>query len=319
MAPPLALPEYRVLPTVPEEATMQLQAETTMRASATDVLVREATPEDAERCARIFYDAFAAIARRHNLPVEPGSPEFTRFKVGDMLASDGVAGLVAERGGEVVGSAFVDERAVVAGIGPVTVDPAAQDDGVGRALMRAVVWRERERGAVGMRLVQTAYHYRSLALYAKLGFAVREPLSVLQGAPPALSVPGLGVRAAREEDLATCGDLCTRVHGHDRNRELLDAVGAGTARVVERPGRISGYATGFGYGWHAVAETNEDLIALLGSAETFMGLGILVPSRNAELLRWCLAQGLRVVQQSTLMSTGLYNEPGGAWLPSIVY
>ncbi len=60
-------------------------------------------------------------------------------------------------------------------------------------------------------------------------------------------------------------------------------------------------------------------MALLGSAEAFMGLGVLVPSRNAELLGWCLDHGLRIVQQSTLMTIGLYNEPAGAWLPSIVY
>ena len=142
---------------------------------------------------------------------------------------------------------------------------------------------------------------------------------MLQGTPPALSIPGRAVRPAREDDLPACGDLCLRVHGHDRNGELHDAVAAGTATVVERPERISGYATGFGYGWHAVAETNEDLIALLASAQKFMGLGILLPSRNAELLRWCLAHGLRLVQQSTLMTIGLYNEPAGAWLPSIVY
>jgi GNAT superfamily N-acetyltransferase len=285
----------------------------------TRMIVREATPEDAEGCARIFYDAFESIAARHNLPVEPGSREFTRFKVGDMLASDGVAGLVAERDGELLGSAFVDERGVIAGIGPVTVDPSGQDNGVGRTLMEAVLRREHDRGAVGIRLVQTAYHYRSLALYAKLGFAVREPLSVLQGTPPAISTPGLGVRPAHENDLAACGELCVRVHGYDRNREFRDAIAAGTAVVVERPGRVSGYTTGFGYGWHAVAETNEDLIALLASAETFIGLGILVPSRNAELLRWCLAHGLKIIQQSTLMTTGLYNEPAGAYLPSILF
>jgi hypothetical protein len=50
-----------------------------------------------------------------------------------------------------------------------------------------------------------------------------------------------------------------------------------------------------------------------------MGLGIIVPSRNAALLRWCLSHGLKLVQQSTLMTVGLYNEPVGAWLPSIVY
>ena len=85
------------------------------------------------------------------------------------------------------------------------------------------------------------------------------------------------------------------------------------------PDRICGYATGFGYGWHAVAETNEGLMALLGSAEAFMGLGIIVPSRNSELLGWCLSHGLRIVQQSTLMTLGLYNEPTGAYLPSILF
>ena len=89
--------------------------------------------------------------------------------------------------------------------------------------------------------------------------------------------------------------------------------------VAERAGSVTGYATGLGYGWHAVGAANEDLLALLASAEAFMGLGVLVPSRNAELLRWCLDHGLRIVQQSTLMTIGLYNEPAGAWLPSVVY
>jgi GNAT superfamily N-acetyltransferase len=284
---------------------------------ATGLLVRPATGDDADECARIFYDAFASIAGRHNFPTEPPSPEFTRFKVAEMLASDGVTGLVAERGGQILGSAFVDRRAVIAGIGPVTVDPAVQDDGIGRALMEAATARAGD--AVGIRLVQTAYHYRSLALYAKLGFVVREPLSVLQGPLSPVSVPGRGVRLARDEDLRACNTLCARVHGHDRDRELRDAVRAGSARVVERPERVTGYATGVGYAWHAVAETNEDLIALLASAEAFVGLGILVPSRNAELLRWCLEHGMRLEQQSTLMSSGLYNEPAGVYLPSIMY
>jgi GNAT superfamily N-acetyltransferase len=297
---------------------MSAQAETTQPLAA-GLRVREATLEDAGSCARIFYDAFESIAERHSLPIEPPSREFARFTVSAMLANDGIMGLVAERGGELLGSAFVDEREVIAGIGPVTVDPAAQDHGVGRVLMEAALRHERERGALGIRLVQTAYHYRSLALYAKLGFAVREPLSVLQGTPPALSIPGLGVRPANETDLRSCNELCARVHGHERGGELRDAIAAGSAHVVEHPGGICGYATGFGYGWHAVAETNENLIALLSCARAFMGLGILVPSRNAELLRWCLAHGLRIVQQSTLMTIGLYNDPAGAWLPSIAY
>ena len=290
------------------------------RATATGVVVRYATAQDAQECARIFYDAFESIAVRHNLPIEPGSRDFADFKVADMIShEDDFTGLVAELDGEIVGSAFVDERSVVDGIGPVTVAPGAQDQGVGGELMRAALQRATERGTVGVRLVQTAYHYRSLALYAKLGFTIREPLSVLQGPPPPVRTPGRGVRPATDADIGTCDELCVRIQGHDRSRELRDAIAAGTARVVERPGGVSGYATGLGYGWHAVAEANEDLVALLGSADAFMGLGIIVPSRNAPLLQWCLDHGLRVVQQSTLMTMGLYNEPAGPYLPSILY
>ena len=80
---------------------------------------------------------------------------------------------------------------------------------------------------------------------------------------------------------------------------------------------------------HATAESNLDLEALIASVDSFGGPGILVPSQNSALFRWCLANGLRVVQpfQSwrfapnhlTLMSVGLYNEPAGAWLPSILF
>jgi GNAT superfamily N-acetyltransferase len=285
--------------------------------TATDLHIRDGGPGDAEACGRIFYDAFAAIAHRHAFPVEPDSPEFTAFHANLMLALDGIVCVVAERDETVVGSGFADVRGSIVGIGPVSVDPADQDAGTGRRLMEALL--ERTRGAAGVRLVQTAYHARSLALYAKLGFVVREPLSVLQGAPLQRSTPGLGVRPARPDDVRACDALCRRVHGHDRSGELQGAIAAGTARVVERPDRISGYATSFGYGWHAVAEDNEDLQALIASAEAFVSLGILVPSRNATLLTWCLDNGLRLVQQSTLMTVGLYNEPQGAWLPSIAY
>jgi hypothetical protein len=36
-------------------------------------------------------------------------------------------------------------------------------------------------------------------------------------------------------------------------------------------------------------------------------------------MRWCLNSGLRITQPMTLMTVGLYNEPAGAYLPSILY
>jgi hypothetical protein len=70
---------------------------------------------------------------------------------------------------------------------------------------------------------------------------------------------------------------------------------------------------------HAVGETNEELKALIGAAPEFLGPGFLLPSRNWELFRWCLEHRLRVVQPLSLMSIGLYNEPAGAFLPSILF
>jgi hypothetical protein len=109
------------------------------------------------------------------------------------------------------------------------------------------------------------------------------------------------------------------VHGHERGGELVDAIAQGVARVVVRGGRITAYATQIAFFGHAVAETNGDMQDLIGAAESFPGAGVLVPTRNGELLRWCLGQGLRITQTMTLMTKGFYNEPAGAWLPSVLY
>ena len=139
----------------------------------------------------------------------------------------------------------------------------------------------------------------------------------------ALSVPPGGpsikVRRAKIEDVENCQRVCVQVHGHDRAGELADAIKDGTAMVVERGERIMGYTTAMAFFGHAVAETNLDLQALIASAEAFAGPGIIVPTRNAGLFRWCLENGLRVVQPMTLMSSGLYNEPAGAYLPSVLF
>lgn len=285
----------------------------------TDVSIRRARATDAGDCAGVMFAAFEALATRHDFPIEPQTPEFTGMQMESMLTTNGLYGLVAERNGDVVGSAFADERGEIVGIGPVSVDPGFQEGGVGRALMESLLHRSAERGARGVRLVQTAYNYRSLSLYAKLGFAVREPLSVFQGAASSVDRPTGDVRAAVANDLDDCDALCRRVHGHDRHAELSHWIDAGTAHVVERGGEVTGYATGCGYLFHAVGETEVDIIALIASAETVVGLGVLVPSRNSRLMTWCLDAGLRLVQQSTLMTIGFYTDPRGSWLPSVGY
>ena len=281
--------------------------------------LRTARPDDAEACGRICFEAFRHIAERHAFPPDFPEPAAAIGALSLLLGRPGVHGVVAERDGRVVGSNFLWEATAIAGIGPITIDPAAQDGRVGRALMEHVLARADERGALSVRLVQAAYHNRSLSLYTKLGFAVREPLSVLQGPPPRVRLAGHDVRAVEPDDLPDCNALCRRVHGHDRAPELADALTAGGALLVERHGRITGYATPFGFFGHAVGESDADLAALIGAAPAFTGPGMLLPTRNGELLRWCLGHGLRVVQPMSLMSRGLYAEPRGAFLPSIIY
>jgi len=148
---------------------------------------------------------------------------------------------------------------------------------------------------------------------------VREPLVVLQGRTRQRSVPGCTVRPATLEDIATCNALSHRIHGFDRGADLAYSTQQGTALIVEREGRVVGYSTGLAFFGHTTAESNQDLRALLTSVESFGGAGFLVPKRNSELFRWCLSNGLRIVEPLTLMSIGLYSEPSGAWLPSILF
>jgi GNAT superfamily N-acetyltransferase len=283
------------------------------------VRIRRAKPEDTETCGRICYDAFATINRQHGFPPDLPAPEAGAGVLGMMFCHPGFYCVVAEADGRILGSNCLDERSAIAGVGPITVDPEIQNRSVGRSLMQAVMDRGRERGFAGIRLLQAAFHNRSLSLYTKLGFDAREPISIMQGPPIKKTIEGCTVRTAQERDLDAGNRVCESVHGHNRSGELREAIGQGTAVVVERHGRITGYASSLAFFGHTVGESNLDIQALIASADGFGGPGILVPTRNPQLFRWCLENGLRVVYPMTLMTIGLYNEPVGAYMPSVLY
>ncbi|MGX8903786.1 GNAT family N-acetyltransferase [Streptomyces netropsis] len=284
-----------------------------------DLVLRPGRADDASECGRICFEAFSGIAREHGFPSDiPGADEAAGM-CGMLLSHPGFYSVVAELDGRIVGSNFLDERSPVTGVGPITVDPATQNGGIGRRLMHDVMRRATERQAPGIRLLQSGYHARSFALYAGLGFEFRETVACLQGPPIGGSVPGYGVRAATDADLAACDEVCRQVHGTDRGGEVTDALTMGTARVTEHDGRVTGYATDLSFFAHAVGESTDDIKALIAAAPAFGGPGILVPARNSALLQWCLRRGLKVQQLMSLMTIGLYNEPAGAYLPSILY
>lgn len=190
------------------------------------ITIRRAEPADAAKCGAILYSAFQKVADAHNFPPDFPSVEVATDVVSMLLANPGFYGIVAEDNGRIVGSNFADQRSSIAGIGPISIDPRVQSQGIGGKLMEAAIDHFASSNVAGIRLVQTAYNNRSLCLYTRLGFQTREPLSVIQG--PALNskFAGYDVRPAGEADVAACNLLCRRVHGFDRDAELREAVDA---------------------------------------------------------------------------------------------
>jgi GNAT superfamily N-acetyltransferase len=286
-----------------------------------EVTLREVEPRDADACAQICFEAFGLIDDHHSFPRDFPALEAATGLMAAWIPHPQVWGVVAESDGRVLGSNFLDERDPVAGVGPITVDPGAQNSGVGRMLMEAVL--ERGRDARSIRLLQDAFHMRSLSLYTKLGFDVTASCVVMSGTPRDGAVAGVEVRPVTQEDLEECGALYERVHGFGRNGALRDAIHAPLAPfLARRDGRVTAYAASVN-AWvmnHGAAQTEEDMRALLlgAAAASTEPLSLLVPLQSG-LLRWSLEQGLRALKPMNLMARGDYGEPRGAWFPSVIY
>jgi predicted N-acetyltransferase YhbS len=288
--------------------------------SAQEVTLRPAEPADADDCAEIVFEAFGALHDHHKFQRDFPALEAAAGLLNMFIPHPMIWGVVAEIDGRVVGSNFLDERSPIRGVGPITVAPEGQDSGVGRQLMNAVL--DRGEGAAGVRLLQDAFHMRSLALYASLGFDVKEGVAVITGKPRSKPAEGIEVRPLKEDDLEACEALCKKVHGYERTNELRDAMRAFSSFVAVRGTRIVAYATAVSF-WpmnHGVAESDDDLKGLLlgAAASTEEPLALLMPLRS-DVFRWCLEEGLRLVKPMTLMALGDYQEPRGAWFPSVLY
>jgi GNAT superfamily N-acetyltransferase len=217
-----------------------------------ELRLRPGTINDAREVGKIIFDAFSGIADKHGFPREFPTIDIGINVASSFLSNPGIYSVVAEDtegdGNKVIGSNFLDERSnMVAGVGPITIDPKFQNKGAGRQLMSNVMERARGKNYPAIRLLQASYHNRSLALYTSLGFDVREPISTLQGKPISAVIPGRSVRVATESDLESCNAICRAIHGHNRNGELKDSIKQGIAKVVLHGEKITGYTGGLTY------------------------------------------------------------------------
>ncbi len=283
------------------------------------VTLREAKPEDAQACAQIVYEAFAAIHDHHRFPRDFPVPDAAVGMMSAWVPHPGVWGVVAEVDGRIVGSNFLDERDPIRGVGPITVDPSGQNSGVGRKLMEAVL--ERGQDAPGIRLVQDGFHMRSLSLYRSLGFDVTDSCVVMSGKPRSGPVEGVEVRPLAEQDIADCEALCKEVHGFARTGALRDATQFFEPVVAIRDGRIAAYATTVSFwqmGYGVAVDEDAMKAMLLGAAKGDEPVALLVPLRSG-LHGWALEEGMRAVKPMNVMARGEYREPRGSYFPSVLY
>jgi GNAT superfamily N-acetyltransferase len=290
--------------------------------------VRRLVASDLPRVGEILFRAFNRVFSQHGYP-----PPILSHSAGEALVVayhdyDPDSCLVALLNGRIVGSAFYHRRGERAGVGPVTVDPECQGRGIGRQLMERLIDELGDCGSI--RLFQDAFNHSSFALYARLGFEVRDVMAVLRAEPgPRLIVPddtsGLACRSMDAEDLETVAACDRKLTGLDRPGDLDYLRGRGPAFVLQKRGTVRGYAASFGIGDNlfvgpAAADDLPGLYrlvnAVIGSASARV-VTVRTPARPGRLLTDLLNCGFKIRTIGTYMVRGRYEEPRGANLAAL--
>jgi GNAT superfamily N-acetyltransferase len=279
-----------------------------------------ARTEHISELGRICYEAFKDVSDKHHFPSDFQSVALGRMIIGMMTASEDVYGVAAMLDGQPAGSNFLLASDEVGGLGPITVEVSAQGNGIGRALMQNVIDHAKDAGIERVRLLQDSFNMSSLALYASLGFDTKHPVALML---PALSEqPDESVRPVTEADLDAIEELSQGIYRVSRRNEVAANIRSPFRPFLrERAGRVVGYYS-LGIAGHGVAETEDDLLALVREAARQTPPDfhrILCPLTEGSLYRRFLQAGFRNIKVMNLMGIGPYDEPEGVWVPSVLY
>lgn len=219
-------------------------------------------------------------------------------------------GFVALDGEDVIGTIlwwpFGDDHAT---LGMIIVAGAWQGRGCGRRLMEAAF------AEIGPRQVLLNATKEGLPLYAKMGFEDVGVIGQHQGVPNGLAanepLDGASIRALQPEDLERAMDLDAEATGWRREGLLRRLAAVGGGLVLERDGRLAGYALSrrFGRGHvigPVVASDDGVARALIGAwiashGDGFVRIDTPVSSGLAE---WLTSHGLLKVDDAVTMSRG---------------
>jgi GNAT superfamily N-acetyltransferase len=277
-----------------------------------------AKPEHVDEMGRKCYEAFKDIHDRHGFPPDFPSVAFARMVMGGLVQREDCYVVAAMENLQPAGSNGLLIPDEVGGVGPVSVEVPAQGRGIGRALMRDVLAHAERSGIEMVRLMQDSFNMGSLSLYASLGFDTKEPVAMMQPAPQ--PCPDGSVRPVMESDLPAIEELSRRIYKVNRRNEVASLMHPPFRPLLrERHGHVSGYFV-LGMPGHGVAESEEDLLMLVGEAATGVPAEFarcFCPLAEGELYRKLLVAGGRAIKVMNLMTLGPYEPPDGVWMPSV--
>lgn len=158
------------------------------------LVVRPASPDDADGCFGVLHAAVGDLSRRIGQPWELDldaawrayGPIFRR------LASHAAEWWVAEQGDVVIGYARSVERGGLFELAEFFVDPRRQAAGVGRRLLEAAF----PDGRGEVRVIVATPDVKALTRYYRAGTVARFPIATLAGRPVATQ-PAAGIEASR--------------------------------------------------------------------------------------------------------------------------
>jgi GNAT superfamily N-acetyltransferase len=208
---------------------------------------------------------------------EPAAAERWGARVAYPFGLDPGGSFVAELDGRIVGVAQVLRRERLWCLSLLTVDPAAQGTGAGRALMqRALEYDE----GTDAGLIVSSNDPSAMRLYARAGFSLLPTLQT-EGAVDRSALPrGNGaVREGDRDDLEALAAISREVRGAPHTVELEYALGNG-GQLLSIAGRGFTVVHADWGVWLLVARDDEAATALLWAALERAG------ASNRPLVRW---------------------------------